>query len=495
MLRRTRRAPTACSWCHHRKVRCDASISGSPCTRCRQDCRTDCVLRRNLPKQSKPSHEITYPEEQPAGLTPHDGVDFFAQGQVGQLDHSYHFMGIDNPPPEQTSISAHVAIIDIDKHGFLCTQNLKCLPSEDINYLFIKGSLNIPNHNTTKKLVESYFKRIHPMLPVLDEAQFWRAIGGDPAEKISLFVFQALVFAISPFVSLDTLYECGFVDKRDARKQLYNRAKLLFDLKVEMKPSAKAQGAVLLTHHTSAIAPLAGSLWLTSSIENAMLIDAQPSLVEDHVSDHMKKRLWWSILLRDRSLCIGLRRRPQVTSINLHGCRNWLREHDFEDEMHHSEVYDYQTKLILLSALQEQCTLAILLTDLVSFIFNPRLTPTASYSKEEFESQMVTLNKIKNSLVQWHSKAKYPPDSRGNRCPQPSAALKNMTFMYYHAARVDLAQYAALLIEEYPTLPSHKYQQALMGVGRDLKGGIDGLSRIMEYFSLTGHVDNLPLSV
>jgi len=60
---------------------------------------------------------------------------------------------------------------------------------------------------------------------------------------------------------------------------------------------------------------------------------------------------------------------------------------------------------------------------------------------------------------------------------------------------VDLAHYAALLIEEYPALPSHRYQRAMMGVGRDLKGGIDGLSRIMEYFSLTGHVDNLPLSV
>ncbi|KAJ6005224.1 Transcription factor, partial [Penicillium sp. IBT 35674x] len=477
MLRRTRRAPTACAWCdvmHQFPVPLVLAAVK--------------IVARTV------SCDGNSQSKQSAGLTPHDRV-VSGQAQVEQLDHLHHFAGVDNLNLEEPSISAHVAIIDIDKHGFLCTQNLKCLPSEDINYLSIKGSLNIPSHHTTRELVEDYFKRIHPMLPVLDEAQFWRAFRGDPAEKISLFVFQALIFAISPFMSLNTLHECGFVDKRDARKQLYNRAKLLFDLKVEVKPSAKAQGALLLTHHTSAIAPLAGSLWLTTSIENAMLIDAQPSLVEDHVSDSMKKRLWWSILLRDRSLCIGLRRCPQVTSINLHGCRDWLREHDFENEMHHSEVYDYQMKLRLLSALQEQCTLAILLTDLVSLIFNPRLTPTASYSQEEFESQMVALNKVKDSLLQWHSKAEYPPDLRGNRCPDPSAALKNMTFMYYHAARVDLAQYAALLIEEYQGLPSHRYQQALMSVGRDLKGGIDGLSRIMEYFSLTGHVENLPLSV
>lgn len=117
--------------------------------------------------------------------------------------------------------------------------------------------------------------------------------------------------------------------------------------------------------------------------------------------------------------------------MNLHGCRDWLREQDFEDEMHHSEVYDYQTKSQFFLALQEQCTLAILLTDLVSLVFGPRLTPTASYSKEEFESQMATLNKVKDSLVQWHSKAHHPPDPRGNRCPHPSVAVKNMTLMYY----------------------------------------------------------------
>lgn len=99
---------------------------------------------------------------------------------------------------EEASISAHAAIVDIEKHGFLCTQNLKCLPSENINYLLIKGSLNVPDHHTTKDFFANYFKRIHPMLPVLDEAQFWRAFGGDPTDKISLFVFQALVFAISP---------------------------------------------------------------------------------------------------------------------------------------------------------------------------------------------------------------------------------------------------------------------------------------------------------
>ncbi|KAJ5934090.1 hypothetical protein N7466_003637 [Penicillium verhagenii] len=441
--------------------------------------------------ENSQSKDTSSPEEQPTGLTAHDEAT--RPAQIIQPNHRPRFAEMMDS--NQESASNHPAIVDIDSQGFLCTDNLRCLPSEDINFLWIKGSLSIPDFVLTRDFVHQYFKKMHPMLPVLNEAQFWSALGGNPVEKISIFVFQALMFAISPFMSLDTLHKCGFADKRDARKQLYNRAKLLFDLKVEMKPSAKAQGALLLTHHTSAIAPLAGSLWLTSSIENAMLIDAQPSLVDDQVSEAMKKRLWWSLLLRDRSLCIGLRRRPQITSINIHRCRDWLQEEDFEDEMHTSKVYDYQNKIIFLSALQEQCTLAVLLTDLVTLIFNPRLAPATSYTKDEFESQMITLKNIKESLTQWHSQATYRPDPKSNRCSHPCTALKNMTFMYYHTASVDLAQYAALLIEEYPALPAHRYHETMAGIGRDLKAGIDGLTQIMEYFSLTGHVENLPLSV
>lgn len=137
---------------------------------------------------------------------------------------------------------------------------------------------------------------------------------------------------------------------------------LLFDLNTEARPSAKAQGAILLTHHTSAENPQAGSLWITRAIENTMTIDAQPSLVVEDVKENLRKRLWWAILLRDRSLCTGLRRRPQVTSINLHGWSDWLSDNDFADEMQHSRVYNYEAKRRLLQALQEQCQLAVLLT-------------------------------------------------------------------------------------------------------------------------------------
>lgn len=212
---------------------------------------------------------------------------------------------------------------------------------------------------------------------------------------------------------------------------------LLFDLKAEVRPSAKAQGAVLLTHHTSAENPQTGSLWLTRAIENALIIGAQPALVEEHVTDSLKKRLWWSILLRDRSLCIGLRRRPQITSINLHGWSDWLREEEFAEELHSSRVYDLDAKRLLLQALQEQCQLAVLLTDLVSLIFCPRVKPTCFHSADEFHRLTSNIARIRKSLIEWELQTQ--PALRLDAAPDaygPVATIINSTYMYYQYVRL-----------------------------------------------------------
>lgn len=172
---------------------------------------------------------------------------------------------------------------------------------------------------------------------------------------------------------------------RDAQEQLYNRAnvgnpefsvifavggywlrwlQLLFELRTEERPHVNAQGAVLLTYYESPKDPQAGSLWVTRAIEHAMLIDSHPPLVVGNVAISLKKRLWWSILLRDQSLCIGLRHRPRVTSIGFHGWSDWLSIEDFSEELHQSRVYNYDTKKRLLVELQNQCELAVVLTDL-----------------------------------------------------------------------------------------------------------------------------------
>ncbi|RJE20818.1 hypothetical protein PHISCL_06837 [Aspergillus sclerotialis] len=314
------------------------------------------------------------------------------------------------------------------QYSFIDSQTLSTLPVEDATFLSAKGAVTLPDEAAMEEFVYQYFKRVHPSVPMIDEAEFWRIYHNRLPGNLSLFVFQAILFASCPFVSLETLRRCGFENKRDARKQLYNRAKLLFDLKAETKPSAKAKGAVLLTHHTSAEDPQAGSLWLTRAIESAMMIDAQPSLLVDDISPSLKKRLWWSILLRDRSLCIGLRRRPQVP---IKYC-DWITEDDFMDEIYSSRAYDPNEKRRLLTALQEQCQLAVLLSDLVSLIFAPRVFPSCFLSVDQFDGLMLTIDKIRLSLVEWENQTLSTRQLMERaESDDPAAMLTALTSMYY----------------------------------------------------------------
>ncbi|CAG8314748.1 unnamed protein product [Penicillium nalgiovense] len=472
MLRRTTRASTACSWCHHRKVRCDASILGSPCTRCRQDGRSECVLRAKNFKQSSSSAN-------PLPMHQNSGSKVTTARKFNDLHQS------PNHPALTSQLHAHGLSLDdrsisppqfpnvpYTEYAFVDSQQLLSLPSEDVAFLTSKGCLSLPASNAIDEFAQQYFKRIHPLVPVLDEAKFWCIYRSNQGtgSKISLFVLQSLIFASCP---------------------------LLFELRTERLSHANAQGAVLLTHYISAEDPQAGSLWATRAIEQAILIDAQPSLLVENVATSLKKRLWWSILLRDRSLCIGLRRRPQVTS-SFYRWSDWLSIEDFSEELYQSRVYDYNTKRVLFGALQNQCELAVLLTDLVSLVFTHRKIPRRLLSMIEYQGLLSRIKTIKKSLTEW--KLPIQPlispnttsTSEGNNAV---AMLTYMTYMYYYAARVDLAQYGAFVLEENLFYAGDTYNNLVREISNDLRDGIDGLSLVMEYFSVNGYADSLPLSV
>lgn len=95
-----------------------------------------------------------------------------------------------NPP-----VSAEFAIAAVQGHSFLCAEGLKSIPPEDVTFLWSKGSLRIPDREACAEFLDLYFKKVHPLLPLVDEAQVWRIFDGHGDKKLSLFVFQSILFA------------------------------------------------------------------------------------------------------------------------------------------------------------------------------------------------------------------------------------------------------------------------------------------------------------
>ena len=80
-------------------------------------------------------------------------------------------------------------------YRFLDGSRLSSLPTEDVEYLISKRCLHFPRKDVLDKFVGQYFAMVHPFVPLLDEAEFWRIYNGSGTKKVSLLVFQAILFS------------------------------------------------------------------------------------------------------------------------------------------------------------------------------------------------------------------------------------------------------------------------------------------------------------
>ncbi|KAL4957086.1 hypothetical protein BDW69DRAFT_201962 [Aspergillus filifer] len=473
-----RRASRACVSCHQRKLRCDASFRGCPCTRCLQDGKETCILREKLPRFSRSFYNNR--QSTTSSLTARQSEKINKNCSRG---------------------TTPAGTVEFSHYPFLEVNNVQALDKEDVAYMRSKGCFSVPDQPGLDDFVNQFFLHIHPETPVLDEAGFWRLYKGDEirstnaGEKMSLFVFQALLFRAVSYVSQETILRCGFADKEAARAAFYKRAKLLFDLRADSSALNKAQGAVLLSHQVSPDDPQTGSLWLVYATQNTVLLGQQPVSFAGDLQNSMTKRLWWSILLRDRCLCLGLRRRTQLTSKHFNAETSYFEEADFADEIAHSYVYDSDSKRILFEALQHQCRLAVLVSDMASFMFTSNGVSSPSLSFKGFQSHRCEIKRLRNELLNWERRFS-PPQTllNGNVLPSPIMTFIKVTYMYYYAAQSNLSHYEALIVESHADFAGKSYNVQLSECASSLKDTVAGLTETMEYFSDSRNVENIPLS-
>ncbi|KLJ05857.1 hypothetical protein EMPG_10711 [Blastomyces silverae] len=532
-----KRARMACTWCHERKVRCDVSIHGSPCTNCRLDGH-ECTIRSSACRGRGVRTQLQWPEPHfqsgalvhksdpvsrmgpmesilskptfPQYIDPTRQPPFFGE-MWGARDTQFEMFRSMNPhlprsilPFSSDSPNGDSNVI-FSFYRFIELRDLHTLPTEDVKFLEMKGCLHVPSGPILDEFVRQYFLHVHPCLPVLNEAEFWsmyanRSDGIRKPRAISLFIVQAMFFASCAFVPSSVIKSAGFVDSRTARNTLYRRAKLLFDLNAENDVLAKAQGAILLTYQSSSIDFHAGSLWLTTAIQHAILYGAHLYNSKSNVNDPhkgTKKRLWWSILLRDRILPLGLRRYPQITPQHFDLSLDCMAEEDLQDEIYKSEVYNAETKRILANVLRVQCQLAIVLTGVIMIVYAPNgFSQPKSMTEKEFLKSLREIEDIRASLAQWANEAKAAFGSifASDGVHESVTLYSNLTFMYYHAARVALCHNQALTIEIHQRFIADTYTKRLEGIKDELEDAALSITRSVKRLLMRGVARHLPIS-
>jgi hypothetical protein len=175
--RRIKRASRACQRCHARKVRCDATVTGYPCTNCRLDS-SPCQAFAGGRERRK---QLVLAR---ARATASEGLKSVAHCAGRSASEKRRSSTVQLP----VSSYQFIKPLEIGKH------NLDRLP-----LLKQAGCLILPDKLDLDVLVRHYFLYVHPFCPLLDEAVFWRAYKRtrDGAKQIPLLLLRAMMFSAS----------------------------------------------------------------------------------------------------------------------------------------------------------------------------------------------------------------------------------------------------------------------------------------------------------
>ncbi|KAL5003475.1 fungal-specific transcription factor domain-containing protein [Aspergillus recurvatus] len=440
---RSRRAARACARCHSRKVRCDGSITGFPCTNCRLDARPCTLHSGKRDKENQPLRVIAK-ERSNAYPTP-------------------------APNP--------------------------------VNLTFVKSqmALKVPIQEVLDVFVKHYFLYVHPFLPMVDEAAFWTKYRSSDASagKISTLLFQTMLFAASPFIPIEAAKACGYDSLISARDDLYRRAKRLYESGIEKDRLIVSQACLLLTWYSTDAERSTNSRWLRIAIryakkEQAHLYHKLPQLGPGRkVSD--LKRLWWCCMIRDRIISLGMRRPIQITPHEFDlQLQEGLSFQDLEEECLNSAVYTPEAKIALCGVLASLCHLVVAVTDVIMLVYPT--TQNMPFSLAHRRAQLSRLEETKSALIDWELKWVANPDGKEYYIHPSLTLYTNLCAIYFQSARIALCNRICLLIGHNAYLTDETDLSRIESCRADLASAIRSTAHNVKQLILNGVADKLPIS-
>jgi hypothetical protein len=109
---------------------------------------------------------------------------------------------------------------------------IKPLPSkigpDEYSYLEKKGALSVPSVHLRNELIGAYIDYVHPYMPLVDIHEFVTIVesGNGTLGRVSLILYQAVMFAGSAFCDMQHLYNAGYTSRKQARKDFFIRTRV-----------------------------------------------------------------------------------------------------------------------------------------------------------------------------------------------------------------------------------------------------------------------------
>lgn len=215
------------------------------------------------------------------------------------------------------------------------------LDNVEIDILHQRGAFLLPPRALCDELIESYFKWIHPIVPVINRTRFMRQYR-DPKNPPSLLLLQAVLLAGSRVCNNPQLMDANG-STTPAALTFYKRAKALYDANYEDDRVTLVQSLLLMGWYWEGPEDVTKNVFYWSRVATIVAQGSgmHRSVEQSQLSRSDKrlwKRIWWTLFTRDRSVAVALGR---PTNINLDDSDvEMLTEDDFiEDEVDRPSPY------------------------------------------------------------------------------------------------------------------------------------------------------------
>ncbi|KAH6880659.1 cutinase transcription factor 1 beta [Thelonectria olida] len=189
------------------------------------------------------------------------------------------------------------------------------LVPDDIDYLLATGALILPTISLEKALLHAYVNYVHPSMPLLDLHHFLVVLDrrNSSLGHISLLLYQAVMFAATAFVDGEALHEAGYPIRKKARKDYFQKARLLYEFDYDL---------LLMTYWQEAPNEQK-DMWHWLGLQH------DPSNMGLPIREqNLRKRIWWCCVMRDRLIALGMRLSTQIGNEEFDV--RMLQESDFE---------------------------------------------------------------------------------------------------------------------------------------------------------------------
>lgn len=102
------------------------------------------------------------------------------------------------------------------------------ISAQDIRFLREKGAITLPNPTLQTALLQAYAEYVHPYMPLLDMQEFLAIVNARDGSRgqVSLFLYQAVMFAATAFVDMKHLRDAGYTSRKAARKAFFQKARV-----------------------------------------------------------------------------------------------------------------------------------------------------------------------------------------------------------------------------------------------------------------------------